>query len=459
VPPQSIEAEQATLGAMLIERAAIEKAQAILKPDDFYREAHQIIFEAATGLSERGEPVDLTTLAADLESRGQLEQAGGRPYLASIFDAVSTAGHIEYYAKIVEERAVLRRLITVGSEIVEACFGDVESVAEVVSRAEAAVLAVSRTRSGNSEFRRLRDMLRDGIERLDERFKAGGSDVIGIPSGLHALDRITKGFRKGGLTYVGGRPGMGKTALLDTIALNAAKRGYKVAQFVFEEDDEEVTERYLAQGCNLSSVRVRTGRFSEEQWRRVNDGAARVWECPLWVYAGAALTPGQLAAKARRQKAEHGIDLLTVDYLQLMHLGRKSDGRTQEVDEISRALKRMATELDVHLMCACQLSREVERRKDPRPVLSDLRESGGIEADANLVLFPYNPHYYNRMRAEQQASERGEEYHDEFDQDGEAIDEVEVIVAKQRGGPVGFANCGFRRNTVQFVNLERDERW
>lgn len=459
VPPNSMEGEQAVLGGMLLERDAIVQAQDYVTAPDFYREAHRLIFAALCDIDRRGEPADLTSLGLELQRRGQLDQAGGRPYLASLLDCVPTAAHTDAYAKVVRARSLLRQEIAAHQQAIEdayAACGAGDWHPDELETAEAAILSRSEGLSslvGDStrvEFCRLGDALDGELERLNALHAEGRRhEQKGITSGLASVDTYTSGWRPGQLVYVGGRPGMGKTALMMTGALAAARQGKTALMFSFEMSSEELSERWLQMGCLVNSMRLRTGSMDDRHWQRLTEGVSGMFDLPLYWWAGPALTPAQLLAKCRRFKARtKALDLVIVDYLQLMHLGRRSDGRTQEMDEISRSLKRMASELGVPVVVGCQLSREVEKRTPPRPKLSDLRESGSIEADANAVVLLYNPEYYTR-----QAERAADGASNAEDPDGMTSDEAEVIIAKQRNAPTGTVTAGFQRNFVRFVEL------
>ncbi|HOJ21035.1 MAG TPA: replicative DNA helicase [Armatimonadota bacterium] len=442
VPPQSLEAEQATLGAMLLERAAIEKACELLQPEDFYREAHRIIFQAAVDLSDRSEPVDLTTLAAELENRGQLEQAGGRPYLAALLDAVPTAAHVEYYARIVEQKAILRRLITVGTEVVETCFGEVENIEDVVDRAESAILSVAQRRTGRA-FTPLKPLLDEAMDSI-ERLYRDKVETTGVPSGLRALDEMTNGFQKSDLIIVAARPSMGKTSLCINIGVHAAVHAkVPVAIFSLEMSKEQLAMRIIQSEARVDSRRLRTGHLNEEQWRRMTEGVNRVWHAPIYIDDTPGISAMEMRGKARRLRAEVGpLGLVIVDYLQLMRWHGRVESRQQEISEIARSLKNLARELEVPVIALSQLSRAVERREDKRPILSDLRESGSIEAEADLVMMLYRPSYYQYDR---------EEDAEDVEQAGaERVDETQLIIAKHRNGPTGTVDLIFMPDYARF---------
>ena len=440
VPPQSLEAEQATLGAMLLERAAIEKACELLQPEDFYREAHRIIFQAAVDLSDRSEPVDLTTLAAELENRGQLEQAGGRPYLAALLDAVPTAAHVEYYARIVEQKSILRRLITVGTEVVEACFGEVENTEDVVDRAETAILAVAQRRTGRA-FTPLKPLLDEAMDSI-ERLYRDKVETTGVPTGLRALDEMTNGFQKSDLIIVAARPSMGKTSLCVNIGVHAAVHAkVPVAIFSLEMSKEQLALRIIQSEARVDSRRLRPGHLNEEQWRRMTEGqpslarADHIDDTP-------GISPWRCAAGAPPARRVGPLGLVIVDYLQLMRWHGRVESRQQEISEIARSLKNLARELEVPVIALSQLSRAVERREDKRPILSDLRESGSIEAEADLVMMLYRPSYYQYDR---------EGDAEEVEQEGaERVDETQLIIAKHRNGPTGTVDLIFMPDYARF---------
>lgn len=447
VPPQSLEAEMATIGAMLLERTAIEKAGELLRPDDFYREAHKLIFQAATDLSLRNEPVDLTTLSAELENRGQLEQAGGRPYIASLLDAVPTAAHVEYYAKIVEQKSLLRRLIAAGTDIIEECYGEVENAEEVVDRAEAAVLSVGQRRGGRY-FTALKPLLDEAFEKIDWLYYHK-QDTVGLPTGLHGLDHMTNGLQKSDLIIVAARPSMGKTSLAINMAVNIAiqektkERPAPVAIFSLEMSKEQLALRIIQSEARVDSRRLRTGYLNDEQWRRVTEGVSRVWDAPIYIDDTPGISAMEMRGKARRLRAEHGgLALIVVDYLQLMRWQGRADNRVQEISEIARSLKNLARELEVPVIALSQLSRAVERRDDKRPMLSDLRESGSIEAEADIVMMLYRPSYYAPKEVADPDAEP--------EPGTEAADETELIIAKHRNGPTGTVELIFLKDYARF---------
>lgn len=442
VPPQSLEAEQATLGAMLLERAAIERASEILTAEDFYREAHRLIFQAATDLSDRNEPVDLTTLAAELENRGQLEEAGGRPYLASLLDTVPTAAHVEYYARIVAQKAMLRRLIGAATQIIEECYGEVENAEEVVDRAEAAIMAVGQRRSSHY-FVPLKPLLDQAFEQIDYLYQHK-QETTGLSTGLHALDRMTNGLQKSDLIIVAARPSMGKTSLCVNIAVHAAVHAkVPVAIFSLEMSKEQLALRIIQSEARVESRRLRSGFLNEEQWRRVSEGVSRVWDAPIYIDDTPGISALEMRSKARRLRAELGsLGLIVVDYLQLMRWHGRVESRVQEISEIARSLKQLARELEVPVMALSQLSRAVERRDDKRPILSDLRESGALEAEADLVMMLYRPSYYKYESPEAEAVPR--------EAGVERVDETQLIIAKHRNGPTGTIDLLFLPEYTKF---------
>ena len=441
VPPQSLEAEQSTLGAMLLERTAIEKGAELLQPEDFYREAHKIIFQTVVDLAGRNEPVDLTTLAAELENRGQLEAAGGRPYLATLLDAVPTAAHVEFYAKIVSQKAILRRLIGVGTDMVQDCYGEVENAEEVVDRAEAAVLAVAERRSVRY-FSLLKDLLDDAFERIDYLY-GHKQDTVGLATGLHGLDEMTSGFQKSDLVIIAARPSMGKTSLAINMAVHAAvHEKAPVAIFSLEMSKEQLALRIIQSEAQVDSRRLRSGYLNEEQWRRITEGVSRVWDAPLYIDDTPGISAMEMRSKARRLRAEVGsLGLVVIDYLQLMRWHGRVENRNQEISEIARSLKNLARELEVPVIALSQLSRAVERREDKRPILSDLRESGSIEAEADVVMMLFRPSYYQYDKPDS----------DEAPVPGaERVDLTELIIAKHRNGPTGTVQLAFLPDYARF---------
>ncbi len=433
VPPQSIDAEEAVLGAMMLAPGAIAAVSEILDDRDFYRESHARIYRAALALYGRGEPVDAITLVDELEERGELEHVGGRARvheLAALVPATANAGH---YARIIRESAVLRGLIRAGGEIARLGWDGVGEASELVDRAEQIVFGLAQERI-SGDFSHIEELLKESFERITALYESG-ADVTGVPSGYRDLDRLTSGFQRGNLIILAARPSMGKSALGLGIAANLAVRNETpVAVFTLEMSKAEVTQRLMCSEAKVESQRLRSGRLAAEDWPRLTAACDKLAKAPIFVDDTGSITMMEIRSKARRLKAKHpDLGLIVVDYLQLMTSGTNAENRVQEVSQISRNLKLLARDLDLPILALSQLSRAVEQRHDKRPILSDLRESGSIEQDADLVAFLYRDEYYN----------------DESDQQGVA----EVILAKHRNGPTDTVKLSFLKRYAKFADL------
>ena len=433
VPPQNLDAEESVLGAMMLSPGAIGAVSEALDASDFYRESHGKIFRAALALYAKGEPVDAITLADELDERGELEAVGGRQRiheLASLVPSPSTAGH---YAAIVREMATLRGLIRAGGEISRLGWDRPGATTDLVDRAEQVVFDLAQARV-STEFTHIEALLKEGFERITALYEAG-ADVTGVPSGFRDLDRITSGFQPGNLIIVAARPSMGKSALGLCMAANlGVRRGVPVALFTLEMSKSEVTQRLMCSEAKVESQRLRTGKLAADDWPRLTAACDKLAKAPIYVDDTGSITMMEIRSKARRLKSRHpDLGLLIVDYLQLMSSAGSSENRVQEVSQISRSLKILARDLEVPIIALSQLSRAVEQRTDKRPILSDLRESGSIEQDADLVAFIYRDEYYN----------------DESDQQGLA----EVIVAKHRNGPTDSLKLSFLKRYAKFADL------
>jgi replicative DNA helicase len=433
VPPQNLEAEESVLGAMMLSPGAIGAVSEVLDASDFYRESHAIIYRAALGLYAKGEPVDAITLVDELEERGELEPAGGRVRiheLAALVPASANAGH---YARIVREMATLRGLIRAGGEIAQLGWERPGETTDLVDRAEQVVFDLSQARV-TSEFSHIEELLKDSFERITALYEAG-ADVTGTPSGFRDLDRLTSGFQPGNLIIVAARPSMGKSGLGLCMAANLAVRAeVPVALFTLEMSKAEVTQRLMCSEAKVESQRLRTGKLGADDWPRLTAACDRLAKAPIYVDDQGSITMMEIRSKARRLKTrEPSLGLIVVDYLQLMTSGSTVENRVQEVSQISRALKVLARDLDVPILAMSQLSRAVEQRHDKRPILSDLRESGSIEQDADLVMFIYRDEYYN----------------EESDQQGIA----EVHLAKHRNGPTDTVKLSFLKRYAKFADL------
>jgi len=439
LPPQHIEAEQSVLGGILIENYAINKVMEILKPDDFYRESHRKIYEALIDLSERDEPADSITLTNELKNNGHLDSVGGASYVASLIDLVPTAANIEYYAKIVKEKAILRNLIQTSTEIITQSYEDRGDVEGFLDEAERAIFDISENRVRPSFFA-IKDVVKDSFKIL-ERLYEKKELVTGVPSGFKELDRMTAGFQPSDLIIVAGRPSMGKTAFCLNLAQYAAiEKKTHVAIFSLEMSKEQLGIRMLCSEARVEGTKLRSGFLSESDWPRLTIAAGNLSDAPIYIDDTAALTVLELRAKARRLRAEHGgLGMLIVDYLQLMKGRARVESRQQEISEISRSLKALAKELNIPVIAVSQLSRKTEERTGNRPQLSDLRESGAIEQDADLILFIYRDEVYNRS------------------EDNPNRGKAEIIIGKQRNGPIGKIELAFLDKFTTFKELYRGE--
>jgi replicative DNA helicase len=433
VPPHDQDAELSVLGSILLDPLSIAKVLQFLHPEDFYRENNGQIYRAALDLFAAGEPIDNVTLAAQLQTMAMLDRIGGRTQLASMQSAVPTAANIEYYGRIVKEKAYKRRLISAGSNIAGFGYDDGVEAEEAINQAQSLVFGVADDRD-QRELARLYDLLGPAMERISLQMESG-QGVIGVPSGFHDLDRMTGGFKDSDLIIVAGRPSMGKTSLALNIALHAALESKKaIAIFSLEMSKEQLTERLLTEQAQIDAQRLHRGLLSEAEYDRVSNALGPLGEAAIFIDDTPAMDELTLQLKARQAKMRHNIDLIVVDYLQLMHgRSRGDDNRVQEVSSISRALKGLARELRVPVIAISQLSRAPEQRPDKRPILSDLRESGAIEQDSDVVMFLYRPEYYKSE---------------------ERPGIAEVIIAKHRNGPTGTIELKFRRDHTRFYNLE-----
>lgn len=436
MPPASIEAEQAVLGAMLLKPDAVTTAAEELTADDFYRETHRLIFEAMMELKERTEPVDLVTLTEQLKKADKLAKIGGIPALSLIANSVPTAANVHYHARIVHEKAQLRSLINAATEIAGAAYESADEVEDIMDSAEKRILQVASGKR-SKDFVPLQDILLDTLEQIDLRYNNKGS-ITGLPTGFTELDHLTAGLQKSDLILVAARPSMGKTAFTLNIAAHVVLRAKEpVAFFSLEMSKEQLVQRLLCSEGRIDSQRLRVGELEEKEWGDLIDTANRLSAAPLYIDDTPGITVMELRSKARRLKAEHGLSLIVIDYLQLMQgRGNKSgDNRQQEISEISRSLKALARELNVPVIALSQLSRSVESRQIKRPMLSDLRESGSLEQDADIVMFLYREDYY--------------------DPETENKNITEVIIAKHRNGPVDTVDLTFLKQFTKFGNLSR----
>jgi replicative DNA helicase len=456
IPPQSLESEQATLGAMLIDRAAIEKAAEILRAEDFYRDAHRVIFEAILALVARDEPVDLLTVQEQLKLQDMLESVGGAPYLIALTEAVPTAANAEHYAKVVEEKAILRRLIDASVQIQGLAHSEYEDIGDVVDRAEKAVFGVSQRRI-TSYFTPMAPLVASVFEKIEQRSDQKEA-TTGLPTHFTDLDYMTAGLQPSDLVIVAARPSMGKTSLALGIGQQVAFREKKtVAVFSLEMSKEQLCLRMICSEARVDAHRLRTGYLQNDDWRKIGETCAMLSEAPIFIDDSPDCSALEMRAKCRRLMAEHGLSLVVVDYLQLMRSHKRTDNRTQEIGEIARALKSLARELKVPVIALSQLSRAVEQRPDKRPLLSDLRESGSIEAEADLVIFIYREEYYKMKEAIHAEEEEAKK--EERKQRGEdKVEKATLIIAKQRNGPTGAIDVAFHPHYARFDNLAKQFR-
>ncbi len=430
--PHNIEAEEAVLGALLIDPEALFRVAPFLRPEDFYVQRNGWIYEAILGLHERREPVDFVTLRNELEAQGLLEEVGGAAYIAQLIDAVPTAIHVEAYGRIVEEAAVRRRLINAASDIAQLAYKEQQDINEVIDQAEQALFSISQRRI-TRDLAPIQEVIRAYYDRIEYLYDHRG-EPLGVPTGFIDLDRLLGGLQKSDLIIVAARPGVGKTALCLSFARNAARLGKHVAIFSLEMSAEQVVQRLVSAETGIDAQRLRLGQLEEDEWPLFVQATGVLSELPIFIDDTPSISALQLRTKARRIHAEHGLDLIVVDYLQLMSSDVRAENRVQEVSYISRMLKGLARELDVPLVAASQLSRAVEQRTDKRPVLSDLRESGSLEQDADVVMFIYREELY-RPETERQHI-------------------ADVIVAKHRNGPTGVVQLFFRQQLAQFLDAE-----
>ncbi|MCL7451519.1 MAG: replicative DNA helicase [Anaerolineae bacterium] len=433
LPPQNMEAEEAVLGALLIDPDAIIRVATILKPGDFYREKNGWIYDATLALHERREPIDFLTVCDELERREQLDQVGGPGFITSLINAVPTSIHAEHYARIIERTATRRRLIEAAGEIAGLAYQEADDVDEVVDRAEQVLFGVSERRISR-ELVPIRQVLSEYYDRIEYLTRHRG-EMIGIPTGFTDMDKLLGGLQRSDMVILAARPSVGKTSLALSIAHNASKRfRQRVAFFSLEMSNEQVVQRLMSAETGINSQRLRRGEIAQDEWGRFMKAASDLAESLFYIDDTPGISALELRTKARRLHAEVGIDLLVVDYLQLMRGDFRSENRVQEISSISRALKGLARELNVPILALSQLSRGVEARTDKRPILSDLRESGALEQDADVVIFIYRDELYN--------------------ENTERKNIADIIVAKHRNGPTGTVALFFKKELAQFLEAE-----
>lgn len=432
--PQNIAAEQATLGSIILEKESILNCIEILQPEDFYKNAHQIIYQCALDLFEKNQAVDLVTLTEELKKRKQLDEVGGASYLATLMGSVPTAANVIYYAKIVEEKAILRKLINHATQIVAMGYEEQEEARVILDKAENLIFEVSQQKIRDF-FSPLKDLLTESFEKIEDLYHSGNF-ITGVPSGFLKFDELTTGFQPSELVIVAGRPSMGKTAFCMNIAQYAAmQHKIPVAIFSLEMSKSQIVQRMLCSEARIDTHALRRGAMPEGDWPKLSMAAGRLSSAPIFIDDSAGISPLEIKAKARRLKAKHDLGLIVIDYLQLIQTGLKVENRQQEISQISRSLKGLARELNIPVIAVSQLSRAVEQRSIQRPRLSDLRESGALEQDADLVVFIYREEYYKPK-----SSKKGI---------------AEVIISKQRNGPTGTVELAFLKEYTRFENLAR----
>jgi len=437
IPPHDIEAEQAVIGAMLIDKESVTAALEKLRDEDFYREDNRLIFEAITNLYQKNEPVDIITVKAELTESGTFERVGGLEYISSLPEKVPTTANVDRYINIVSEKSLLRKLITSGNELVKLGYDESEDVDNILDMAERKVMDLSQNKSVKG-YSTIGEVLVGSVQKLEDLFKAGGK-FSGTPTGFIDLDYKMSGLHEGELIILAARPAMGKSALAINIATNvAAKTNKGVAIFSLEMPKEQIANRIISSEGLIDSNKIRSGLLEEEDWDKLSNAVGAMTGIPLYIEDDATLTITDIRTRCRKLHMEKGLGLIVIDYLQLISpLGKKNASREQEISEISRSLKILSKELSVPVIALSQLSRGVEKRDDKRPLLSDLRESGSIEQDADIVLFLYRDDYYNK--------------------DSERKNITEVIIAKNRAGSIGTVDLAWLPSYTKFANLARQE--
>ncbi len=431
VPPHSVEAEESVLGAMLLSESSISDVLEKVRADDFYKPAHRKIYDAVVALFGRGEAVDSVTVAEELRRNGQLEEVGGKPYLFHLVNSVPAASNATQYARIVEETSILRRMIEATQQAAAMAFESAEDVDHIVDQVEALIFSVAEKRLGD-RFSHIRDLLHEHLEHV-EALQLSGAAVTGVPTGFVDLDNLTSGLQPSNLVIVAARPSFGKTSFALNIAQQAAvEHAVPVAIFSLEMSKMELVQRLVCAEALVDVQKLRTGRLSDQDWSRLATAVGRLADAPIYIDDTESVTVLEIRAKARRLKQKSGLGLVIIDYLQLMSGPRRSENRQQEISEISRSLKILARELQVPVIAVSQLSRAVEARQDKRPMLADLRESGALEQDADIVLFIYRDEVYNR-----DSTDKGT---------------AEILLAKHRNGPVGRMKLTFLENYTKFAS-------
>ena len=433
--PQSIDAEQAVLGSILLDKESIYKVMEIINPDDFYSESHRLIYKAMLNLADRDQPIDMITVSEELKKNGSLEKAGGASYIALLAGVVPTARNVEHYAHIVEEKSLKRMLIQLSTKVSAMSYEE-KDVHKLIDQAEEALIEL-RNRCQSKNLTAVNDILVQLFEQI-EKMQQNRGKLTGISTGFIDLDNITCGLQNGDLIVLAARPSMGKTTLGLMIALNAAVRlNVPTAIFSLEMSKTQLVQRMLCAEAMVDQQKLRAGFLKDEDWLRLTQAGENLSHAPLYIDDTAILSPREILAKARNLKKDKNLGLIVIDYMQLMQGNRRAENRQQEISDISRSLKGIAKELNVPVLALSQLSRAVEQRQNKRPIMPDLRESGSIEQDADVVMFIYRDEYYNP--------------------ESEKAGIAEIIIAKQRNGPVGKVELGFIKQCTKFVNLAKEE--
>lgn len=434
LPPHSKEAEQAVLGAILLDQDKLILVGDFIKADDFYFRNHEIIYDAMVDLYDRATPIDTVTVHQYLSDKNLLDEAGGAVYLADLGNNVPFLENIEHYGRIIEEKSILRKLIQAATTIAQTGYSGDNEVAELLDSAERKIFEVSQRKVGKA-FAQIKDVLPETVDRIEKLSKERGK-VTGIPTGYSELDRMTSGFQKSDLIILAARPSVGKTAFALNIAQNIGVHTEEtVAIFSLEMSKEQLVQRMLSAESHVDSQRLRTGQLLDDEWPRLTQGMSQLSKAKIFIDDSAMMTVMEMRAKLRRLQSEHGLGIVIIDYLQLMHSHRRSENRQQEISEISRGLKALARELNVPVIALSQLSRSIEQRSNKKPLLSDIRESGSIEQDADIVGFLSREDYQNDEAEENKI--------------------VEVIIAKHRNGPIGEIKLLFLKEINRFVNLDQ----
>jgi replicative DNA helicase len=434
LPPQNIEAEQSVLGAIILDNESFPKVIDIINPEDFYKDSHRRLYNAMLGLFDKNEPIDIVTLTDHLRKTDELESVGGVAYLSLLANSIPTAANIRYHSKIVREKALLRSLIRTATQITSEVYEDSRDADEMVDYAEKMIFDIADKRTSTS-FSSLKDVIKDTFKMIEHLYDKKEA-ITGVPSGFKDIDELTSGFQPGDLIIIGGRPGMGKTAFALNIAQHVGIHMKEpIAIFSLEMSKEQLALRMLCAESMVDSAHVRKGFIGKQDWPKLTNAAGRLAAAPIFIDDSSAITVLEVRAKARRLKMEHGgLSMVVVDYLQLMRSRGSFERREQEISEISRSLKALAKELKVPVIALSQLNRAVEQRGEKKPTLADLRESGAIEQDADVIVFLYRDEIYNKNNP----SNKGK---------------AEIIIAKQRNGPTGTINLTYLADSTRFVDF------